>query len=104
MRNLKFDEIIFNSGVCVGVVEDKFVYKRNILCFLANLSNICSIHFIIFNKQYDRAGNMNEVFVWKTGFFKPNENKRAVMEGGGISSGDEQINFCSINSCLCEAC
>ena len=73
MLNLK--GVLFKPGVHVGVVEDGTIYKAKILTVdWINMQVV--VHFLNYNKRYDRAVKMSEVKAWKMDPSKGNEYRR----------------------------
>ena len=77
MLNLNTNESVFKPGVHVGVTEGDTIYKAKILSVDWPNTQV-SVHFLNFNKRYDREINMSEISVWKTDPTKPNEFQRPV--------------------------
>ena len=79
MLNLKSDGPVFKPGVHVGVTEGDTVYKAKILSVdWPNMQVV--VHFLNFNKRFDKAISMSEVCVWRVDSERPNEFKRSVND------------------------
>ena len=88
MLNLKTDGVVFKPGVQVGVAEGDTIYKAKILS-VDWVNTQVFVHFLNYNKRYDRAVNMSEIISWRNSSAKQNEYKRPRDQAsavGGISA------------------
>ena len=77
MLNINQEGIIFKPGVHVGVAEDDLLYKAIILSVDWPNTQV-NVHFVNFNKRYDRYVNMSEVLEWRMETGNQNEHKRPL--------------------------
>ena len=86
--------LVFKPGIHVGIIENTIVYKAKIMSVDWPNTEIL-VHFVNFNKRYDKVVKMSEVIDWKTDPSKVNEFKRPWLPSSPSGNSGRSSGFLS---------